>query len=582
MNFETFMKNTLDFATEHWGILSTLLYEFLTRVIPTKKNLSLIDNGLKILGFILKNRKSGGGVHKILMIALLFISCNSVAQLNSTAKSFRSYNADSLTVRTEVSGLQLMYENVGALYYNNQSSKWRIFYDSAWHDLLGGSGGGGGTYTAGNGLTLSGTIFKSGGLLTDATTEFTGNGLGTNSFKIGDTNQEIGPFFVNSLDNTEINTFDVTGGTSIAQLKTTVDGYVSLNAAAEIQGLSPYYLFSTPGGLNSIKIDEVTDLGVTITSQNETIFGGGILAPDISNFALGFYPDYEVLYEESTGILGYGLRQTANNGITKTDEVNQLGGALIQNTTIDGVNTYSLTVDNLDDFTVIDDDATGNHLGSITISKPYSGSGYPNKHLVQLLAQDSSLSANSSAVYVNTHPTGGVTLSRSVLGVSNDFYVGSTRIRTVNNYAGSEIELENDGDIHLFADTDTDNINLTGRLISDQSLTSSSASTASGTISLSFLSAYTDYVQKIFVGSASFASAKVIDFIDDTNALSFDFHFEVSNVAGTVELPANCLMSDVNFNTTTQIWTPPSTGQYEMSGTYDGTNWKIKISGPYL
>jgi hypothetical protein len=59
----------------------------------------------------------------------------------------------------------------------------------------------------------------------------------------------------------------------------------------------------------------------------------------------------------------------------------------------------------------------------------------------------------------------------------------------------------------------------------------------------------------------------------------FNFHFEVTSVAAALTFPSGWLMSDVNF--TTLVWTPPSTGKYEMGGSYDGTNWKIKIVGPF-
>jgi hypothetical protein len=109
-------------------------------------------------------------------------------------------------------------------------------------------------------------------------------------------------------------------------------------------------------------------------------------------------------------------------------------------------------------------------------------------------------------------------------------------------------------------------------------VTSNSASTAAGTVTLDMGSE----VQRMFVGSASFATSKTMDLSNETNALVFNFHFEVTDVAATLVMPADWMMADSNFNTGTQTWTPPSTGLYELGGTWDGTNWKIKIAGPFL
>ncbi len=106
----------------------------------------------------------------------------------------------------------------------------------------------------------------------------------------------------------------------------------------------------------------------------------------------------------------------------------------------------------------------------------------------------------------------------------------------------------------------------------------STPSTAGGTVTLDLNSQF----QRMFLGSASFATGKTMAVTNITNSRVFDFNFEVTNVAATLTLPAIWLMADSNFNTGTRIWTPPATGKYEMSGTYDGTNWRIKIAGPYL
>jgi len=113
--------------------------------------------------------------------------------------------------------------------------------------------------------------------------------------------------------------------------------------------------------------------------------------------------------------------------------------------------------------------------------------------------------------------------------------------------------------------------------IDKNTLTSVSTSTSGGTITLDLNS----HIQTIHIGSASFSSSKTIAFSNTTNALVFNFHFEVTNVAGTVVWPSNTYMADINWNTGSNTWTPPAIGQYECGGTYDGTNWKVKILGPF-
>lgn len=113
--------------------------------------------------------------------------------------------------------------------------------------------------------------------------------------------------------------------------------------------------------------------------------------------------------------------------------------------------------------------------------------------------------------------------------------------------------------------------NLTAKYILD----SATPSTAGGTITLDMNS----QIQRLHVGSASFASAKVIALSNTTNSLVFSFSFTVTNVAAVLTMPASFVMSTPDWNGTD--WVPPSTGQYEMGGTYDGTVWIVKIVGPF-
>lgn len=102
-----------------------------------------------------------------------------------------------------------------------------------------------------------------------------------------------------------------------------------------------------------------------------------------------------------------------------------------------------------------------------------------------------------------------------------------------------------------------------------------STSTAGSSITLDMGSK----TQKMFVGSASFASPKTIAMSNTANALLFNFFFEVTNVAAVLTFPGSWISSNTDFDGTD--WTPPATGKYELGGSYDGTNWYIKVDGPF-
>lgn len=106
-------------------------------------------------------------------------------------------------------------------------------------------------------------------------------------------------------------------------------------------------------------------------------------------------------------------------------------------------------------------------------------------------------------------------------------------------------------------------------------LTSVSTSTAGGTITLDMNS----QIQRMHVGSASFATPKTIAMSNTTGSLVFNLFIEVTDVAAVLTVPASWIMADIHFDGTT--WTPPETGKYELGGSFDGTNWWVKIQGPF-
>lgn len=106
---------------------------------------------------------------KILPFLLVLLSLVSFGQTNSIYKGSASVNADSAVFRNIVSNLQSTYGDIGALYYNRESSKWRIFADSVWRDLVVPDSLGN-ILTAYNGLTLSNDSISLEGTLVRNTT----------------------------------------------------------------------------------------------------------------------------------------------------------------------------------------------------------------------------------------------------------------------------------------------------------------------------------------------------------------------------------------------------------------------------
>src|SRR5882672_75410 len=162
-------------------------YELAVRLYPTKKSWSIVTVAAKIISFIIPDRatdyttiqktwtpgegsqKKSSFTHIVRVLALVLLSQAAFSQVNGNFKSIRSYHSDSLTVKTEVAGAEVLYDSIGALYYNVQHSpaKWRIFYGHAWHDLPTGSGGA--TVTVSNGLGKTGNNIELGGSLLHST-----------------------------------------------------------------------------------------------------------------------------------------------------------------------------------------------------------------------------------------------------------------------------------------------------------------------------------------------------------------------------------------------------------------------------
>lgn len=87
-------------------------------------------------------------------------------------------------------------------------------------------------------------------------------------------------------------------------------------------------------------------------------------------------------------------------------------------------------------------------------------------------------------------------------------------------------------------------------------------------------------IQRIFTPSANFSGAKTWALSNDSNGLRIEFSFNLTGL-GVQTFPSNFVMSDARWNTSTQEWTPLDTGEYLAKATFNGTNWRLTIEGPF-
>lgn len=317
------MQKLLNFIMENWeqGLgIAAIVYELAARFIPTEKNRSILDLAFKIVSVIVKNRRKPSPIdetlagsqsvkNKILVdrakhivyTLLILVSVSAGAQTNSTFKAARSYNADSLTVQTEVTGLESMYDSVGALYYNRQASpaKWRIFYNHAWHDLIQSGGGGGGLTGANNGLHISGANAQLGGTLNQNTTV----SFNTGSYAL---------------------TFDATNDNTNFSL----GNNVHLEANDNMELIATDY--SIDGSTMTANIDDITvfDSNFTLFSNVNTTLGGT-----------------DVLLNGTNSITGntnaFGMTTTSSITLNSDDVIGNTAGNTIFNTVTNASGTIS-------------------------------------------------------------------------------------------------------------------------------------------------------------------------------------------------------------------------------------------------
>lgn len=247
----------------------------------------------------------------------LGLTLNLSAQTNAMVKGIVSFNVDSATFKSIVASTLSTYGNLGALYYNKQSSKWRIFSDSIWYDLN----------IEGN------SIFARNGLTLDGDTVILGDNP-INRETLLDIVSEI-PFTIKSSDGVDFQTeqifysetdfssynLDITGGNDASGFLARLNGndapttgmYETINA-----------------GVSKIEFNSV---GMNVT---DGIFSKGLVyAADYStNFSARSIVDKAYVDAQTV---------SASNGLTKTANNIALGGALTGTTTISGAQTLSLT-----------------------------------------------------------------------------------------------------------------------------------------------------------------------------------------------------------------------------------------------
>lgn len=104
--------------------------------------------------------------------------------------------------------------------------------------------------------------------------------------------------------------------------------------------------------------------------------------------------------------------------------------------------------------------------------------------------------------------------------------------------------------------------------------------TTAGTITLNFA----NKIRRNFAGATSFATPKTIAHSNDSNAVKYSFHFNITDVAAKLTFPAAYIMSDARWEAANpQEWEPADIGKYKATATYDGTNWWLEISpSPYI
>ena len=110
-------------------------------------------------------------------------------------------------------------------------------------------------------------------------------------------------------------------------------------------------------------------------------------------------------------------------------------------------------------------------------------------------------------------------------------------------------------------------------------LDSAIVSTTGGTITLDM----NNQSERMFRGSADIGAIKTWALSNHTPSIFIPSVKFTMTTTDDQTFPSTFKMVifDANWNDSTKKWSPPAVGTYEMSATFDGTNWLMKIQGPY-
>ena len=369
-------------------------------------------------------------VSKFLFIALLFVSGVAFSQTNGRFKSIASFNTDSTTVKAEIAGLQLMYNNVGALYYNKQSNKWRIFSNGTWSDL---DTGGGASYIFGNGLILAGdsVVIDSAkvGLKSDLSGWLTG--MLTNNAAI-DGASAYGINFQN------ISNFGAYSDSGIT-LVTMSGGMELINAggAGDMQlinsgGTGDMQLINS-GGTGDMRLQNTGDGGLSI--RNDSSNGGSFTIENTGTGEFGIRNNSSGAFIlENNGVDGISLTNNAGlNGLNFQNNSGSLtftnnGGAFIlshSSTGIFGIEDTRVTPTGIEYIA----DYSANYTNRSLVDKAYvdsvaGGGGFTNSAANNELIKSDGTNGVSSGIFSSTN--GNIILGSSAITGSRTITVESS------------------------------------------------------------------------------------------------------------------------------------------------------------
>jgi len=110
-------------------------------------------------------------------------------------------------------------------------------------------------------------------------------------------------------------------------------------------------------------------------------------------------------------------------------------------------------------------------------------------------------------------------------------------------------------------------------------LDSAIVSTTGGTITLDM----NNQSERMFRGSANIGAIKTWALSNNTPSIFIPSVKFTMTTTDDQTFPSTFKMVifDANWNDSTKKWSPPAVGTYEMSATFDGTNWLMKIQGPH-